>query len=316
MNVTTIKNITIKSDRLKTQQRIHGIANALVPFLGSVAAIGMAVQIGVSAVDIGLFFLMYYLTQVGGTVGFHRHFAHCAFQAHTSIRVILAILGSMSAQGPLTYWVATHRRHHKYADSYGDPHSPYVKEDKKLSFWEGLWHSHIAWTFNHELTNSFLFAKDMIQDPLMAKISKLYYFWMLLGLMIPAVLGGLLTGTWMGVLSGFLWGGCLRIFIQHHIGTWTIGSLAHIWGSRPYNTSPGEQSRNNIWLAIPTGGEMWHNNHHAFPNSAMLGLEWWQIDTGGWLIRILEKLGLVWDVKVPTESMKEARRNKVDAAIG
>lgn len=314
MNVAAIKNITIKSDRLTTHQRIHGITNVILPFVGSVGAIVMAFTVGVSAVDIWLFLVMYYLTLMGVTVGFHRHFAHCAFQAHTSVRVILAIFGSMAAQGPLNYWVATHRRHHKYADSYGDPHSPYVKEDKKFGFLEGLWHSHAGWTYNHEITNSFLFAKDMIKDPLMSKISQLYYFWIALGLVIPAVLGGLLTQSWMGALSGFLWGGCLRMCSQHHFGFWIIGSLAHVWGSRPYNT--GDYSRNNFLFAIPTGGEMWHNNHHAFPNSAMFGLEWWQLDLGAWFIRTLEKVGLIWDVKVPTKGMKEAKRNKVAKAAG
>lgn len=303
--------ITIKSAQLKTQQQIHGISTIVLPFIGSVAAVVMTFQVGINAVDIGLLIVMYYLTLMGITVGFHRHFAHCAFQTHTAVRVIFAILGSMAAQGPLTYWVATHRRHHKYADAYGDPHSPYVKEEKQYGFLEGLWHSHMEWTFNHEITNSFLFAKDMLRDPLMAKISQMYYFWLFLGVFIPAVLGGILTRTWIGVLSGFLWGGCVRIFLQHHFGFWIIGSLAHMWGNRPYETS--DQSRNNIWFAIPTGGEMWHNNHHAFPSSAMFGLEWWQIDLGAWLIRSLETVNLAWDVKVPPESMKAAKRNKVES---
>lgn len=158
--------ITIKSDRLKRQQEIHGISNLIIPFLGSVAAVILTFQIGVSAVDIWLLLIMYFLTAIGVTVGLHRHFAHCSFQAHQTVKIILAVLGSMAAEGPLNYWVATHRRHHKYSDTPGDPHSPFIKEDKKLGFLEGLWHSHVGWTFNHELTNTFIFAKDMVRDPI------------------------------------------------------------------------------------------------------------------------------------------------------
>ncbi|MGK7872424.1 MAG: acyl-CoA desaturase [Xenococcaceae cyanobacterium] len=307
-----MKTITIKSDRLKRQQEIHGITNIILPFLGTIAAVVVAFQVGVSAADIWLFVIMYFLTMIGITVGFHRHFAHCTFEANQAVRVILAILGSMAAQGPLNYWVATHRRHHKYSDADGDPHSPYVKEDKRFDFLEGLWHSHMGWTFNHELTNTFIFAKDIVREPIMTRISQLYYFWIFLGVAIPALGGGLISGTWMGALTGFLWGGCVRIFLQHHIGFWTIGSVAHLYGTSPFET--GDHSRNNIWLAIPTGGEMWHNNHHAFPNTAIFGFEWWQIDIGGWVIRALEKVGLVWELKIPTTAMIEAKKNKADSA--
>lgn len=298
--------ISIESDRLTTQLQIHGWTTILLPFFGTILALVVAWHSGVSALDMGLLVVMYALTTIGITVGFHRHFAHCTFETNKVMRVIFGILGSMAAEGPMNYWVATHRRHHKYSDLPGDPHSPFVKEDEKLSGWRGLWHSHMGWTVDHKITNTFLFAKDMLRDPLMVKISKLYYVWIFLGLAIPAVLGGLITHSWMGAFTGFLWGGCVRTFLHHHIGFWTIGSLAHLWGNRPFDT--GDWSRNNIWLAIPTGGEMWHNNHHAFPNSAIFGFEWWQIDLGGWLIRALERLGLVWDVKFPTPAMIEAKR--------
>lgn len=302
-----MQGITVKSDRLKKQQEIHGITNIMLPLLGSIAAITIGFGFGVSATDIWLLAIMYFLTMIGITVGFHRHFAHSSFQGSQALRVILAILGSMAAEGPLNYWVATHRRHHKYTDVYGDPHSPYVKENQRFSFLEGLWHSHMGWTFNHELTNTFAFAKDLAQEPIMTKISQLYYIWIFLGVVIPAVIGGLITRTWMGALSGFLWGGCLRIFLQHHLGFWTVGSLAHLFGNRPFETK--DHSRNNVWVAIFTGGE-WHNNHHSFPNAAIMGFEWWQIDIGGWLIRVLEKLGLAWDIKAPTAAMLAAKKTE------
>lgn len=302
--------ITIKSDRLKRQQEIHGISNLIIPLLGSFAALILAVQIGVSAVDIWLLLIMYFLTAIGVTVGLHRHFAHCSFQAHQTVKIILAVLGSMAAEGPLNYWVATHRRHHKYSDTPGDPHSPFIKEDKKLGFLEGLWHSHVGWTFNHELTNTFIFAKDMVRDPIMNKISQLYYLWLFLGVAIPGVIGGMISGTWMGALTGTLWGGFLRIFLQHHLGFWTVGSLAHLLGNRPFHTD--DYSRNNLWVALFTCGE-WHNNHHAFPNAAIHSFQWWQLDMGGLVIQLLEKLGLVWDLKMPTDKMIAAKKRKVSA---
>lgn len=296
--------ITIKSDKLKTPLRIHALVVLLVPPLVSAIAIVMAFNSGIGILEVGLLVGMYVLSIGGITVGFHRHFTHCTFQTNTTIRVIMAILGSMACQGPLIYWVSNHRRHHQYSDRPGDIHSPYFKEDKPLSSFQKFWHSHIGWTFDHEITNTFLFAKDLLRDPIISKVNRLYYLWILLGLAIPTLLGGLLTGTWMGALSGLLWGGFVRIFISYH-ATLSVNSITHLYGSRSFNTS--EHSTNNIWLAIPTGGEAWHNNHHAFQNSAKLGLKWWQIDLSYWAIRTLEFAGLVWEVKVPTTAMIEAK---------
>ncbi|NEO43445.1 MAG: acyl-CoA desaturase [Moorea sp. SIO4A3] len=298
------QKITIKSDRLKIPLLVHALAIALIPLLGSIVAIVMAFKLGVGLVEVGLLVTMYTLTMLGITVGFHRHFSHCSFQAGTAVRVILAILGSMAAQGPLIYWVSNHRRHHQYSDLPGDIHSPYFKQDERLSGLRGLWYSHMGWTFSHGITNTALFAKDLLREPTISKINQLYYLWVLLGLAIPTLLGGLLTGTWMGLISGFLWGGCVRLFLIYHV-TNSINSITHLYGSRPFDTR--EQSTNNIWLAIPTGGEAWHNNHHAFPNSAIFGLKWWQIDLGAWGIRFLEKVGLVSQVKMPKVEMINAK---------
>lgn len=298
--------IILKSEDLQTKMRLHGLTNILFPSVGTVLAIATIPQLGFGSVQLGLLVSIYTLNVIGITVGFHRHFAHCAFQANTITRIILIVLGSMAAQGPLIYWVATHRRHHQYSDTFGDPHSPYLKGEKKLGFFQGLWHSHMGWTFDHEITNTFLFAKDLMRNSLISKVSQLYYLWNLIGIVIPILLGAMLIGGWKGALSGLLWGGCVRLFLIHH-SSWTIGSISHIYGYRPFNTS--DSSRNNIWLAIPTGGESWHNNHHAFPNSAFFGLRWWQIDFGAWVIKGLEKLGLVWDVKVPSAQAQEAKKS-------
>lgn len=289
--------IFLKNKQLQTKMRFHGIVNVLFPLIGTVFAIATIPQLGFGLVQLSLLVIIYTLNVIGITVGFHRHFAHCAFKANIAIKVILVVLGSMAGQGPLVYWVATHRRHHQYSDVFGDPHSPYLKGERRLSFVEGLWHSHLGWTLNHEVTNTFLFAKDLLQDSLILKISKLYYLWYLISIIIPVLLGEILIGGWKGAVSGLLWGGFVRLLLIHH-SSWTIGSISHIYGSRPFNTR--DFSRNNMWLAIPTGGESWHNNHHAFPNSAFFGLKWWQIDFGAWVIKGLEKLGLVWDIKIPS----------------
>ena len=294
------KKITIGNDQLKQLQRRFALATVLIPFLGSVLAIGLLWLTGIGAVEVALLLSMYALSIIGITVGFHRHFAHCAFRTNIAVRIILAILGSMAAQGPVIHWVSNHRRHHQYSDQSGDPHSPHLYEGIR-----GLWHGHIGWMLNSEVTNAAVFAKDLLRDSAIAKVNQLYLTWVILGLAIPGVLGGVVTGTWMGAWQGFLWGGLVRIFLAHHV-TWSINSITHLYGSRPFDTS--EQSTNNLWLAIPSFGEAWHNNHHAFPNSGKFGLQWWEIDLGYWIIRTLEFAGLVWEVKTPTVGMIEAKK--------
>ncbi len=294
------QKITIANDYLRQLQRRFALATVLIPFLGSVLAIGLLWRSGIGAVEVALLVSMYALSIIGITVGFHRHFAHCAFRTNIAVRIILAILGSMAAQGPVIHWVRNHGRHHQYCDQPGDPHSPHLHEGVR-----GLWHGHIGWMLNSEVTNAAVFAKDLLRDSAIAKVNQLYLTWVILGLAIPGVLGGVITGTWMGAWQGFLWGGLVRIFLAHH-ATWSINSISHLYGNRPFDTSG--KSTNNIWLAVPTGGEAWHNNHHAFPNSAKFGLQWWQVDLGYWVIRILEVLGLAWDVKAPTAGMMEAKK--------
>jgi stearoyl-CoA desaturase (delta-9 desaturase) len=167
--------------------------------------------------------------------------------------------------------------------------------------------------FSPEITNSMVFARDLLRDPLMVRINRLYPLWVGLGLLLPTLVGGLVRQSWLGALEGFLWGGMVRLFLVHH-AFWSIGGIAHTIGSRPYHTH--ESSTNNFWLAIPNYGEGWHNNHHAFPNSALFGLEWWQVDFGAWTIRTLEFLRLIWDVQVPSQAARAARRIAPEQAVG
>ena len=255
---------------------------------------------------------MFLTVGIGTTVGYHRHFTHCSFKAVMPVRVALAILGSMAAQGTLFFWVALHRRHHECSDATGDPHSPFVNDRGKEhgSRLRGLWHAYIGWTFGHEVPNALHYARDLIREPVLAQANRFYFLWVAIGLALPTVLGGVLHGTWVGALSGLVWGGFVRIFLWHNM-IWIITSIAHIIGRRDFKSD--DKSTNNIWLALPTLGESFHNNHHAFPKAAIMGLKWWQIDIGGWIIVLLEKLGLAWDVWRPTPAMME--RKKAHAAL-
>lgn len=295
------QNMVIANDYLQTIYRRLALVTVLIPCLGSLAAVELIWKLGIGAVEIGLLLGMYALTTFGIEVGFHRHFSHHAFQTTTSIRVALAIFGSMAAQGGVVYWVAHHRRHHQYTDLPGDPHSPHLEENSL----RGLWHAHVGWTLKGEVTNSMIFAKDLLRDPVIARVNQLQQVWVILGLAIPTILAGLLTMTWLGAFEGFIWGGLVRIFLAHQVINST-NSICHTYGNRPFNSS--DRSTNNLWLAIPSWGQSWHNNHHAFPNLAVVGIDWWQIDLGGWAIRLLEMLGLAWNVKVPTPSLVEAKR--------
>ena len=299
--------ITIESKYLQNAYKRLSFLVVLIPTIGALIGLGLFCQSGISAWEIGLLVGMYTLTALGLEVGFHRYFSHHAFQTTTAIRIMLAILGSMAVGGGVIYWVAHHRRHHQYTDRSGDLHSPHLQGNGIGGRLRGLWHAHVGWILQGEITNSMLFAKDLLRDPIIARINQLQPIWVVLGLVIPAVLGGVMTETWIGVFRGFLWGGLVRIFLVHQF-IWSTNSICHVYGSRPFKT--GDLSTNNIWLAIPTFGQSWHNNHHAFPNSAIVGLEWWQIDLSAWVIRALEVVGLAWDVKVPKVATIESKKIK------
>ncbi len=296
----------------KIQHRIAA-ATIIIPALFTAVALASLYWRPMTAVDLSLLLVLYVATILGVTVGFHRLFSHRSYKARTWLKVVLGGLGSMAAQGNLIYWVATHRRHHQYSEGQGDPHSPYVMDGKPLSWLRGLWHSHLGWMLDSEMTNTVKFAKDLMRDKAIARVNALYFQWVAFGLLLPAVIGGLVTLSWSGALGGFLWGGMVRMFLVHH-AMWTSGSTAHLFGARPFATR--DMSTNNALLAVPNLGEAWHNNHHAFPSSAHFGLFWWQIDIGGWFISAFQALGWVWDVRKPTRAMIEAKLRDPAAAAG
>lgn len=279
---------------VSTGVRLLNLTAVVLPLAGFVAVVASLWGWGFHWVDGSLLAGMYVLTAVGITVGYHRLFTHRAFETHGIVQFVLAALGSMAVEGPLLKWVAVHRRHHQHSDTPDDPHSPHEKGDGLRGVLRGLWHAHVGWFFQPDPPNLPHYVKDLHHSGLLRTASKLFPLWVTLGLVIPAALGGLLTGSWMGVLTGLLWGGLARIFLVHHV-TWSINSICHLWGRQPFRT--GDQSRNNFVFGALGFGEGWHNNHHAFPTSARFGLRWWQVDPGYWFISGLALLGLATRVR-------------------
>ena len=249
--------------------------------------------------DLVVFTITYLLTGIGVTVGFHRLLTHRSFKTTRSMRALLGALGSAAIEGPVIDWVATHRKHHCFSDEPGDPHSPHVGYGGGWSgALRGLVHAHVGWIFRGvDIANPERYAKDLLADPVIRFVNRTFFLWVLAGLALPFGLGVALTGSVVGGLTGLLWGGAVRIFFLHHV-TYAINSLCHFFGRRPFST--GDESRNLMWLALPSLGEAWHNNHHAFPTSARHGLRPWQIDVSAIVIWLLERAHLAWDVvRVP-----------------
>jgi len=268
---------------------------ALLPFVAFAAAVVLLWNQAVSWRDLAIFGVMYFLTAMGVTIGYHRLFTHRAFDAPRPMRYLFAVLGSMSVQGPLIDWVADHRKHHAFTDTEGDPHSPHHDHGEGFKgALEGLWYAHMGWLFVTQGTaEKRRFARDLLEDRGMRRISRAFPWLVLLGLAIPFALGFGLSGSLAGGLTALLWGGFVRIFMVHHI-TWSVNSVCHFFGRRRFDTD--DFSTNVLWLALPSLGESWHHNHHAFPRAAKQGLRWWEIDPSGLIILGMRKVGLASNV--------------------
>jgi stearoyl-CoA desaturase (delta-9 desaturase) len=292
-------------EQLTVLARIANLGAIVLPIAGLVAAMLLSWGWGFSWTALGLLLGMYLLTGLGITVGYHRLFTHRAFETSRVLKATFAILGSMAVQGPVLHWVAVHRRHHQHSDKDGDPHSPHRHGRGVLAVLRGLFHAHVGWVFLPVTPHLMRYVSDLRQSKMIRIISALFPVWVLAGLAIPTILGGLITLSWSGAFLGFIWGGLVRIFLVHHV-TWSVNSVCHFWGSRPYRT--GDHSRNNLLFGILALGEGWHNNHHAFPTSARHGLRWWQFDASYWVIRMLAAMKLAWSVKLPTTGLLTAKQ--------
>jgi len=284
---TLLNNARLERVQIRNASLVIGI-----PFLATLYGIYLLVIGDVSVLDLGLLFVMYVLSIIGIDIGFHRYFSHKSFQASRSVETLLGIFGSMAGQGPLMYWVANHRRHHALTDQQGDAHSPYFSESRPIGRLRGFIRSQVYWSITCKLTNPEL-AKDMNRSPNIRFINKQYMTWVFLGIAVPASIEFLFYFSAEAALKGALWGGLIRIFLGQQ-GYGTINSVCHMFGKRKYRTR--DQSRNNQWLVFVTAGQSLHHNHHAYPRAALLDFDRHEVDPGAWVLRGLEKLGLVWDL--------------------
>jgi stearoyl-CoA desaturase (delta-9 desaturase) len=286
-------------------ERYLNLAAVVLPFAAFAAAIVLLWNSLVGWTDLAILAVMYVTTALGVTVGYHRLLTHRAFDAPRPVRYALAAIGQLSVQGSVIDWVADHRKHHAFTDEEGDPHSPHHDHGSGLkAALRGLWFAHMGWLFETQgAAQKRRYARDLVEDPTMRRISKAFPLFVLLGLAIPAALGFALTGTAAGALTGFLWGGLVRVFLVHHV-TWSINSVCHFFGRRRFETD--DMSTNVFWLALPSMGESWHHNHHAFPRSARHGLRWWEVDPSALVIAAMERVGLARNVvRIAPERQRE-----------
>jgi stearoyl-CoA desaturase (Delta-9 desaturase) len=279
---------------VSTAQKVGNMFGVAIPVIAFVASIVLLWHKAVGWLDLGVMAALYAVTGLGITVGYHRLLTHRSFQTSKPIQYAFAIFGSMSVQGPVLHWVADHRKHHAHTDEEGDPHSPHLAGKGIIGAIKGLWHAHVGWLFSlKDRAEPERYARDWLEDRGMRVIDRLFFVWLGLGIALPFAIGFAARGTVIGGLQCALWAGAVRIFVLHH-ATFSINSVCHFFGRRSFATE--DESRNVFWLAPLSFGESWHNNHHAFPRSAFHGLRRTQIDPGGFVIRMLEKLGLAWNV--------------------
>ena len=287
-------------------QRNANIGAVIVPFLAFAAAIPLLWNSLVGATDLAILVGVYLATAFSITIGYHRLLTHRAFETYRPIKYLFAVVGSMAVQGPVIGWVADHRKHHAFTDEEGDPHSPHVGQGGGLlGGLKGLWYAHVGWLFEeHGIADAKRFAPDLLEDRGMRFINRYFLVWVALGLVIPFALGYAISGELAGALTALLWGGFVRLFFVHHI-TWSINSICHFFGDRRFDLE--DHSTNVFWLALPSLGEAWHHNHHAFPRSAAHGLRWWEIDLSALVIRAMRRLGLAWNVVLISPERQQQR---------
>ena len=268
----------------------------ILPFLAVLAAVPVAWGWGLTWTDVTLFLAFYIVSGLGITVGYHRLFTHSSFKAKRPLRIGMAIAGSLAFEGPVIRWVADHRRHHAFSDREGDPHSPWRFGETTRGMLKGFWFAHLGWLFDLEHTNRDKYTPDLMADPDIRLVDKLFPVWFLVSLFAPALLGGVITMSWAGALSAFFWASLVRVFLLHHV-TWSINSVCHMIGERPFTA---RDKSTNFWpLAILSFGESWHNMHHADPTAARHGVLRGQLDESARVIWLFEKLGWATEVRWP-----------------
>jgi stearoyl-CoA desaturase (delta-9 desaturase) len=295
---------------LGTEQKRTGEQIALslfigVPFLAILAAIPIAWGWGLGWHDVIIAVAMYAISGHGITVGFHRHFTHGAFKAKQPLRVAMAIAGSLAIEGPVIRWVADHRKHHKFSDRDGDPHSPWRYGETIPALMKGLFYAHMGWMFDVEQTPQHQYAPDLLKDKPIVRVSRAFSWLVAISLLVPPLVGGLWSMSWQGALSAFFWASLVRVGLLHHV-TWSINSICHAVGKRPFKSR--DKSGNVWWLAVLSMGESWHNLHHADPTCARHGVLRGQVDSSARVIQFFERLGWADDVRWPAPERIAAKR--------
>jgi len=306
-----LEAVAVATVRMGTSRisKVVTLVAVVVPPLGVVVAVGALWNVAFHVSDLVIMAGMYVVCAFGTTIGFHRYFTHQGFKTRAPVKATLAILGCMTMQGPLTQWVTDHRKHHALSDKEGDPHSPHGHGDGVAGTLKGFVHAHVGWMFtNMGMEQGRLYGKDLYDDRMIRTIDRLYLLWVVATLGIPFAFGFALGG-WQRGFEAMLWGGLVRIFLYQH-ATFSVNSICHMFGRRDYPAR--DESRNNWVVALLVFGEGWHNNHHAFPSSARHGLRPFQIDVSWWVIRALQTLRLVWDVRLPDE--RQVRRRRIQPA--
>lgn len=298
-------------------QRAAMFAMVVIPLAGLLFAVAELWHRGRSGWAVGWADLLvgtaaYLLAGFGVTIGYHRLLTHRSFQTTRPMRLLLAVLGSSAGQGMTIRWCATHRRHHQQADLEGDPHSPHGHGEGLGGFLRGFWHAHMGWIFDRDKPGLARSVPDLMADRGLVLIDRLYFVWVAVGILLPAVALGWYRHSWQGFAGGLIWGGLVRICLMQHV-TWAVNSVCHVWGARPFDSR--DHSTNNLPVAVLSLGEGWHNNHHAFPTSARHGLRGWQFDPSYLLIVAFKRIGLAWDVRLPTAAAMAAKAARPAGAV-
>ncbi len=276
-----------------------------IPLAALVAAIPLMWGWGLGWHDVLIALAFYWFSGLGVTVGYHRYFTHGSFKAKSWLRVGLAIAGSLAIEGPVITWVSDHRRHHKYSDREGDPHSPWRYGDDWKALSKGLVYAHIGWLFDPNQTSQEKFSPDLLADSKIKRVDSWFAGLVAVSLLAPALIGGLWGMSWHGALTAFFWASLVRVALLHHV-TWSINSICHTFGSEEFEVR--DKSRNVAWLAIGSFGESWHNLHHADPTCARHGALKGQLDPSARVIKWFEQLGWAYDVRWPDEDRLTAKR--------
>ena len=303
-----IESIPDETDVARTKswtQQITLTIFIVAPFVATVLAVPLTWNRGLGYRDAVIAGVLYAISGLGITVGYHRYLTHRGFKTSRPVRIALAIAGCLALQATPIQWVADHRRHHRFSDKPGDPHSPWRYGESMRALTKGFVYSHFGWLYDWETTDEKRYAPELVADPDMVFISRFYVVWVAISLLIAPLVGGLWGWSWNAALTAFIWGSLVRIFVLHHV-TFAINSVCHITGRRPFKTR--DRSQNVWWLAILSFGESWHNFHHAEPTSARHGVRALEVDLSAMLIKVMEKLRLVSDVRWPDRSIIQRRR--------